>query len=177
MILNSERNAVEAGLAKRANVIGAEAAWIDFDSRFDIGSELESRPDAGAKLPDLIGSQKSRCTAAEVQLHHFALRIQHLRHQVHLLVEIPEVGGAVALFLRDYGIAAAIPAESLTKRDMEIEGQVAGGDIILANFVENDVVRNLICEVICRRVRGVPWTGDVVFPDQGKIDFHAARLC
>src|SRR5262249_11187933 len=105
----------------------------------DVGREAEALMNHAAQAPDLVGKQKSRRPAAEMELDRFAVRVEQRLHQVHLPFEVAEVIAALLLVGGDDGRAAATPARRLAGRQMEIEGEVARDLVVGADSFDEEL--------------------------------------
>ena len=69
-------------------MVAREPARVHFHARFDVRREREMRVDHLAEPADFVRPQESGRAAAEMELHHLALRIEQGRHQGHFPVQI-----------------------------------------------------------------------------------------
>ena len=124
-ILHAHRGAVEADFAQRHHVLAREPARVHFHARFDVRRKREMLVDDFAEPADFVRPEKRRRAAAEMELNHLALRIQHRRHFRHFAAQRLDVSHALRVVERDDGGAAAEPAERFAKRDVKIDREVA----------------------------------------------------
>src|SRR4051812_5995604 len=87
-ILNTKRGAVETNFMQGSDMVAGKATGIDFDASFDVFRKSEMAMDDFSQAPDFVWRKERRRTAAPVELHDFAARIEQRAHLGHLFFEI-----------------------------------------------------------------------------------------
>src|ERR1043165_4049562 len=111
-----------------------------------------------------------------MDLHRLAFWIQRPAHQVQFFLDVFEIGRAFPLLSGDDGRTTAEPAQRLTKRQVEVEGEVTGALVIRANILQHYLARHLVAELRGGRIGRVTWSRHVVFFDQVEINFQQTHL-
>ena len=175
MVLYSNGSAIETRFPQRVDVFVSQPARIDFHAGLDVRGDIEARANKLAEGTDFLGQKERRRAAAKVELTDLAFRMKQLRHQVHFLLKILQIGRALALLRRDYGRATAIPAERLAERQVEIKRDITLGFVVGANFLQHAFRRHLIAELSRRRIRRVPRAGNAVFLNETEVEVESAH--
>lgn len=177
-VLHTERSAMQPHLPQGGDVLLAEAPRVNFDADFGALGEDEALAQEAGQPSQLLRREKSRGAAAEVQLHDRAARTHAGRRQVEFAGEKVEVAVGRAVAAGNDGVAAAVPAERLAERKMDVEGDGTGLEgIVLGEPGVQIECREVGVELRGRGVGRVPGCGTRVAADQGEVERRDRCAC
>ncbi len=122
-VLHAEADAIEAQLREQRHPFVVDAARIDLDRMLAVRPQIEVPVQRAHDLPHFGGIEEGRRTAAPVRLHHGPALAQAGCHQRHLARQIADIARTAAVIARDDLVAAAVVADVLAERDMQVERQ------------------------------------------------------
>ena len=156
-ILNADAHAVEAEPPQMVYGVTADFAWVDFNRIFAGFNQLKVFADHGKYALDLLVVEKSGGTAAEVQLGERVFAAQMGGEQIQFFFQIADVGIGAAFVFSDDFIAAAVIANGVAKRDMNIKRQrlVCRFFALLFQRLDVFVLGKAAVEAVGSGVRGV----------------------
>ena len=125
-ILHAQGQAVEARFAQGHQVFPGELARVGFTTHFRVRRDVEAGADHGHQLADVVGLEIGGRAAAPVELLHLATRVGEFGDPGHFLLQVAQVLGRLGVFARGHHVAAAVVAEGVAERDVDVEGQAAG---------------------------------------------------
>ena len=169
-VLHAQAGPVEAGLGQLANVVRGKEARIQLDRDVAVVglAEAEMPLQRIDRLVQLRGRQEVRRAAAEVQLDHFAVAVEHGRREFDLTVQPGQVDFAARQVARDHAVAAAVEARARAERHVDVQRQAARDRIPVAHLRGLAQLRLAegLRELGRRRVGRVTRTRAVVAPQQ-----------
>ena len=115
-----QESALEAGLDPGAEHI---ATTVELDRDLSVGEERKVPPKPAAKPLEVVRREHGRRAAAEVNVAHRVNGAERLGHQLDLAKKDLEVATDRAVAARHRGMTAAIPAEALAERHVQVERQ------------------------------------------------------
>ncbi len=105
------------------NGVAADFARVDFDGIFAGRYQFEMFADHAEDTFDLFVAQKGRRAAAEVQLGKLVPSVQMWSEQFHFFFKIFDVGIGAAFVFGDDFVAAAVVADGVAKRNVNVKGK------------------------------------------------------
>jgi len=130
-ILNPDRRPVESDLAQGNNMIAGQPTWIHLDPSLDLVREGKVAVDDLAQLPDFIGREKGWRASTPMKLHHFAAGVEQSSHLGHFLLQVSDVSLPLGVVQGDDSGATTVPAQGFAKRNVEVQGEITLGAVIL----------------------------------------------
>ncbi len=161
-ILHAHAHAVEAepGEMRHARLI--HLARVDLDGEFAAGLQVEMFARHGHQPRGFLVIQKGGRAAAPVQLGDGQTGLQEAGDQPQLLFHAVEIGRGAAVILGGNLVAAAVVAQGLTERHMEIQRHRLVGTLGAASQFLGVVARaETGVHAVGGRVGGVTRAGDV----------------
>ena len=153
--------------------VTADFAWVDFNRIFAGFNQLKVFADHGKYALDLLVVEKSGGTAAEVQLGERVFAAQMGGEQIQFFFQIADVGIGAAFVFSDDFIAAAVIANGVAKRDMNIKRQrlVCRFFALLFQRLDVFVLGKAAVEAVGSGVRGVAWAAGRQAGNQFAVEF------
>ena len=146
-------------------MITSEASRVDFNTGLYIGRQPEIPTNRVPKLPQLSRQQKCWRATTEVNLLHCPPRPAEPGGVVDFFDQRFYIASRSRLILRNNGVAAAIPAEGLAERQVEIEREGPLGIALPDDLAHDFAFGQVRGEMNCRWVRRIPRPGSVVLRD------------
>jgi hypothetical protein len=171
-ILHADRDAVEAERGQRLHAAGPELARIDLDRALGIGLEVELRADRVCERAHLLGREKSRRTAAEMQLRHAPAAAEPLARERQFLREVLDILCRAPVIPGHHLVARAVIADRVAERQVHVQrkGLLDAADVALAQPVAVVGFAECLDKAVCRRIGRVARPGKVILADEHRID-------
>lgn len=121
-VLHAQRRAVDAGRGVGAGEFTRESARVDLHGMGSDMTEIEARPQTTQQGGEAVRREDVRRAAAPVDLHN-ASRRRCVGRQIDLPPERFRISVEQFVATHRGGVAAAVPAQVATVRDVDVDGQ------------------------------------------------------
>ena len=167
-ILDAHGDAVEAELAEERDRRRVDLARVDLDGHLGIRGERECAGQVPHQVRHLVAGEERGRAAAPVQLNDGCAALEDRGHGVDLAREIADVLRAAAVVLGDDLVAAAVEADRVAERQVDVQRERVVGALLRAGDKRVDVVRGAeaVVEAVRRGVGGVARARLVVLADE-----------
>src|SRR5471032_1058180 len=152
-----------------------DSARVDLDRVLSlrIRGELEVLAQVGHQVAHLAVAHVGWRAAAEVQLFDLAHAGEQAALHVDFLLQVAEVGGGLGVVLGDDLVAAAVVADGVAERDVDVQrqGPLAAAHAQAGHRLQELAVAEVRLEAVGRRIRGVARAGLAQLADDGGVEF------
>ena len=170
-VLDPERRPVGADHPESLDVVLGQPPGVDLHPELASGRKEEGTVDRQAQAGQLLGREEGRGSAAEVHLAHRPPAVDPPGDHRDFPLEVVDVLGRRGVAPGDDRVAAAVPAERLAERQMEIERDRTGpGPVVVADRILQGPVVHRVRETVGRRIGRVPRSGDGVLADEPEVE-------
>lgn len=175
-ILHAEADAVEPLPAQGVDALGRDAARIDFDRVLAllVVGQPEPAADVLHQVVHLRIRQVGRGAAAEVQLLDVVEAGEELALHLDLALQVAEIDGGLVTVLRDDLVAAAVVADGVAERNVDVQRQRMAGAarMQVGDRLQVVAVAEGVVEAVRGRIRGVARPRLAQPADQAGIELH-----
>src|SRR5690606_28211931 len=124
-VLHAETQAIEAQLAQRLNLLGADGARVDFDGKLMVIAVIHVKRlvQTVHQVSQLFAGQIGRRATAQVQLGEFARTVEQRSLHNDFTLEVGQVFDGAVGFLGNDFVAGAVVTKALAERYVDIDRQ------------------------------------------------------
>src|SRR5690606_7621920 len=157
-------HAIEPQFGKQGDGVGANLARINLDRIFATRPEREVLAHLGHQRTQLIMRQKSRRTAAEMNLRDLARAVETGSLQRDLTCKVFEVFRRATALLGNDLVATTVVADRIAERNVEVQRQRPGSARFQPAFERFSV--ECLDKAVGGGIRCIPWSADIEAADQ-----------